>query len=95
MERVDNATVLGVFNQSQTLELIEKRLKYNRSDDKFEEQPLIPFTDDFVTYVHELTSGEPRLILVRCGHVIDAGIAEKVTKLDKKFAQKVLKERGY
>lgn len=95
IERVDNSTFLGVFNKEQTRELIEKRLKYNRSDDKFEEQPLIPFTEDFVIYVHEITGGEPRQILVRCGHVIDAGIAEKVTKLDKKFALKVLKERGY
>lgn len=95
LERVDNKTVLSTFTTSQTLELIEKRLKYNRIDGVIKDEPLIPFTDDFVKYVHEITNGEPRYILVRCGHVLDAGIAERVPKLDRKFAQRVLEERGY
>lgn len=95
MDRVDSKTFLGVFSKNETLELIQKRLTYNRSDGQFQAEPLIPFTKGFVKYVHEVTGGEPRAILVRCGHVLDAGISEKVSKIDEKFAKRVLDERGY
>lgn len=93
MDRIDSKTVLTVLSLAQTKELIQKRLRFNRADGEFEEKPLIPFTEDFVEYIHNLTNGEPRQILVRCGHVLDAGIAEKVKNLNKQFAKKVLEER--
>jgi len=95
MERIDEASTLSVFNKAQARELIEKRLKYNRIEEKFEVEPLIPFTENFVEYVQEITNGEPRDILEVCGHVLDAGIAERVPKLDRKFAESVLEARGY
>lgn len=95
IERVDATTTLGVFDRNQTEELIIKRLQYNRMKGKFEDQPLIPFTEDFVDYIYEQTDGEPRAIIVRCGQVLDAGLAERVPLLDKDFAQRVLEERGF
>lgn len=95
LERIEEPIILTTFNQQQTEDLIKKRLKYNRLKQKFEDQPLIPFTDNFVEYIYKLTNGEPRQILIRTSHVLDAGIAKKALTLDKNFAEKVLKERGF
>ena len=94
LERIEKPIVLSTFNENQTEKLIEKRLTFNRLEGKFENEPLIPFTSDFVKYIHSITNGEPRYILIRTSHVLDAGIAEKVVKLDKIFAERVLAERG-
>lgn len=93
LDRVDATTTLGVFDKKQTRELIVKRLKYNRIEGRFENQPLIPFTEDFVDYIYRHTNGEPRAVLVRCGHALDAGISERIGLLTKEFAQRVLEER--
>ncbi|MFZ1520334.1 MAG: BREX system ATP-binding domain-containing protein [Ignavibacteriaceae bacterium] len=90
LERIEVPIVLTSFSLEQTEELIEKILKYNRIEGKFEDEPLIPFTEDFVSYIYEITNGEPRRILVRTGLVLDEGVAEKAQKLDRKFAEKVL-----
>jgi len=93
-ERIGSKITLGTFNKGQTRELIEKRLKFNR-EGKFEDKPLIPFTKDFVDYIYEQTGGVPRMITVRCGQVLDAGIAERIPLLDSKFAKRILEERGF
>ena len=95
LERVDAKTTLSVFDKNQTRELIIRRLKYNRVTGKFEEKSLIPFTEDFVDYIYELTRGEPRAITVRCGQVLEAGLVERVDLLNKNFAQTILEERGF
>jgi len=95
LDRIDPPTVLRAFNKVQTRELIIKRLKYNRIAGKFEDKPLIPFTEDFVDFIYEKTRGEPRAIITRCGHVLDAGLAKRVPLLTREFAQEVLKERGF
>jgi Cdc6-like AAA superfamily ATPase len=95
LERVEEPIVLSTFSQKQTAELIEKRLKFNRVDGRFEDQPLIPFTEDFVEYIYKLTNGEPRQILIRTSHVLDIGIEKKAPTLDKEFAKMALKERGF
>ena len=95
LDRVDTETILGVFNKKQTWKLIEKRLRYDRIGKKYENKPLIPFTDDFVDFMHEKTGGMPRAIIERCDHVLDVGMAERVSLLNKEFAQKALGKRGY
>ena len=95
LDRVDAKTILGVFDKEQTRKLIESRLRYNRIKGKYEDKPLIPFTDDFVEFIHEETGGLPRKIIVRCGHVLDVGLAERISLLDKEFARKALEERGF
>jgi hypothetical protein len=93
--RVDAEIELGPFNEAQTRELIEKRLRYNRVEGRFEDQPLIPFTESFVSFIHEETRGVLEKIIVRCDHVLDAGLGERVPVLDKEFARRVLEERGF
>lgn len=94
LERIEPPIVLTIFTPEQTEILIEKRLAYNRIEGKFQDQPLIPFTEDFVKYIFEITNGEPRKILVLTSHVLDEGLIHKAQKLDKSFAEKVLIEKG-
>ncbi|MHC1572445.1 MAG: BREX system ATP-binding domain-containing protein [Methanosarcinales archaeon] len=93
--RVDLETTLLNFDRKNTEELIEKVLRYNRITEKFEEDPLIPFTKDFVGYIYKITEGLPSAIKVRCAHVLDAGLADRVPLLTEEYAQKVLEERGF
>lgn len=95
LDRIDATTTLGRFDENQTRELIIMRLKYNRITGEFEETPLKPFTEDFVEYIYELTRGEPRPTIVRCGQVLDAGLDERVPLLNKEFAKSTLEERGF
>lgn len=96
LERIrPDITILDDFDFDKAKELIEFRLKYNRVKKKFEDDPLIPFTNDFVTYILEVTRGVPRFILVSSGHVLDDGISKKIPLITAKFAKKVLEERGF
>lgn len=95
LDRVDAETLLTAFDKHQTRELIEKRLRFNRVNGRYEDKPLIPFTKDFVSFLYDKTNGEPRAIIVRCGQILDAGLEKGVVLLDKKFAQEALKERGW
>jgi len=94
LDRADAETLLTPFNKRQTMELIKKRLRFNRIKGKYETQPLIPFTEDFVDFIYGITNGEPRAIIVICGQVLDAGLEKGVPILNKEFAQKALEERG-
>jgi hypothetical protein len=93
MDRVDETIYLGAFDRELTEQLVEKRLKFNRIKGRFEEEPLIPFTEDFVDYVFEKTNGELRGIITICGQVLDAGLEKGVSKLNAEFAKKVSEER--
>jgi len=95
LDRVDSRTVLGAFDKAQTRQLIEKRLSYSRAEGRYLDEPLIPFTEDFVAFIFEETQGEPRHVIVRCGHVLDAGLEKRIARLDKEFAQQVLQERAF
>ncbi|OYD15604.1 hypothetical protein CH333_05365 [candidate division WOR-3 bacterium JGI_Cruoil_03_44_89] len=95
IRRIDGETVLGRFDKEQSRKLIIVRLRYNRKKGKFEDNPLIPFTEDFVDYIHGVTEGEPSKIVVRCGHVLDKGLAERVPLLTREFAERVLEERTF
>jgi len=87
--------LLGPFDEEQAKELIEKRLRYNRISGEFENQPLIPFDEDFVKFIHAEAGGALEKIIVRCDHVLDAGLAERIPILGKEFAERVLSERGF
>lgn len=93
--RVDDMRTLGPFSKKQTKKLIEKRLSYNRIKGISMEKPLIPFTEDFVDFIWNETKGALAKIILRCDHVLDAGIAERVPILDREFAIRVLEERGF
>ena len=95
MRRVDVKTTLRNFNREETKELIEKVLRYNRVNEEFDKNLLIPFTEDFVDYIYDQTAGLPSAIKVRCAQVLDAGLADRVPSLTEKYAQKILEERRF
>jgi len=92
--RVDAITPLGVFDRRYAIDLISKRLQFNRDGD-YHDEPLIPFSEDFVDYILEKTGGEPRDIIKYCGEILDAGLAQRVPKLTRKFAQKILDKKEF
>jgi len=92
LDRVTTTTLHALEKQPTRL-LIEKRLHYNRKSGVFESEPLIPFDETFVNYVWELSGGSPRKIIWICSQVLDAGIEYRVPFLDRKTAERLLKER--
>lgn len=94
-QRITSIIRLKELNKKDTKELIEKRLSYNRIAGKYENSPLIPYTEDFVNYIFKLTSGTPRFIFERCDHVLDSGLEKGVPRLTARFAAEVFKDRGY
>lgn len=94
LRRVDAETSLKPFDKNETKELVVKRLRFNRIKGKYQNRPLIPFKEDFVKFIYEITRGEPADIITKCAHVLDAGLEKGVSLLDKNFAKKALRERG-
>ena len=95
MMRVERKITLGPLSKKDTRKLIEKRLSLDRIKGRYEKDPLIPFTTDFVEYIYKLTGGRPRDIIDRCDIVLDEGLQRRVPRLTASFARKVFQERGY
>jgi hypothetical protein len=93
MDRIDAEITLGSFDRESTKSLVENRLRFDRIKGKFEDRPLIPFTEDFVDFIYKKTNGELRDIIYLCSQVLDVGLEKGVTQLDADFAQKALEER--
>lgn len=94
MDRKDNVITLEPLNKEETKELIELRLKQNRTTGTIEKRPLIPFSDDFVGYVFDLTKGKPRDIVRRCDIVLLEGLEQKISLITVAFAKKVYESHG-
>jgi hypothetical protein len=95
MRRVTDRVRLNPLNKKDSQALIEKRLRLNRIKERYEKDPLIPFTQDFVDYIFKLTGGRLADIIVRCDYVLDAGLERKVPRLNAEFAREVFKEKGF
>ncbi len=95
IERVNTPVFLEPLTFENSKLLIERRLKFNRVDDKIEDTPLIPFTESFVKFIHDETGGVPRAIIKRCDKILDAGIEKRVSEIDDKFAKEVIDDLGY
>lgn len=93
--RIAKKTILEPLNKDGSQALIERRLSFNRARDEIESEPLIPFTEDFVEFVHKESSGTPSVIIDICDLVMEAGLVERISKLDSKFADKILIEKGF
>jgi hypothetical protein len=94
LSRKNTIIELAPLNLSETEELIEKRLRWNRLANRMEGEPLIPYTKDYVKYVYQLTLGNPREIIERCDYTLQDGIEKKAAKLTRVFAKTVFEERG-
>ncbi|MCK4427801.1 MAG: DUF2791 family P-loop domain-containing protein [candidate division Zixibacteria bacterium] len=95
MRRVQSESTLKALSKEDTGGLIENRLRLNRITGRLERDPLIPFTKKFVRYVFRLTGGRPSDIIVRCDHVLDAGLEARVPRLTADFAKEVFEKRGF
>ena len=93
--RTSKPTVLVGLDEKNTESLIELRLRLNRVTNEIEENPLIPFDPDFVTFIHKSAQGVPAEIIDRCDHIMDIGVAKKVKRLNAEFARKALEESGF
>jgi len=85
---------LGPLSREETEKLIERRLSYNRAEKRFEKEPLIPYTKDFVDYIYQLTLGNPREIVERCDYTLEDGLELRIPKLTCAFARKVFESHG-
>lgn len=93
MRRINLEMKLAELDKEATKELIAKRLRYNRAKGKFEVDPLIPYTEDFVKFIHESTAGKPGDIIKKCGHILDLGLKYRIPELNEEFAKEALQER--
>jgi hypothetical protein len=53
---------------------------------------IIPFTDDYVDYVYELSQGLPRQIIEICGVVLTEAAQRKLKSIDASAARKILRD---
>ncbi len=92
-DRIDVQTNLGALTRDAAEELITKRLHFDRVKGRYTKQPLIPFEETFVAFIWEITKGNPRHIINRCSHVLDAGVEMGVSQLTRITAEKLLRDR--
>lgn len=93
LDRVDIETRLSPLTKEYTKELIIKRLLYSRIEGRYTDKPLIPFDETFIDFIWEITEGVPREVMVKCTHVLDAGIEKGVPYLDRETAEALLRDR--
>jgi hypothetical protein len=55
-------------------------------------EQLIPFTDDYVGYVYQLTQGLPRTIIEICATVVSEAARRRLKKIDRSAAREILKD---
>jgi len=92
-DRIDLQTNLGVLTKEDAKDLITKRLHYDRVEGRYANQPLIPFDQTFIDFIWEITKGNPRDIIDKCSHVLDAGIEMGISQLNRSTAEKLLRDR--
>jgi hypothetical protein len=81
---------LAPFNQNETRELIETRLKKARVPNAAVES-IYPFKPDFIPYLYEATNGAPYLILRDTALLLDRGLDEHEKHISRPFAEKVFR----
>ena len=94
LSRLHQRIELGPLSEKETEQLIKGRLHLNRVTKQPDKDPLIPYNEDFVVYVYELTLGNPREIVERCDYALDDGLEQRVPKLTRAFAEKVFESHG-
>ena len=93
MGRLGKTIELNPLNEAETRELIELRLRRNRTGE-YKDQPLIPYDENFVAYVFELSLGNPREIVKYCDYALEEGLREKAKLLNRDFAEQAFIAHG-
>ncbi|MBI2758000.1 MAG: hypothetical protein HYX49_04910 [Chloroflexi bacterium] len=94
MRRLEKSIELQPLNKKETTELIEKRLSKDRITGNYGSEPLIPYDATFVSYIYEISLGNPSEIVKFCDFALEDGLRDKVKILDDNFAKKVFTDRG-
>lgn len=94
LSRLEKEILLKPLDNKETNDLITLRLSLNRVQVRYEDDPLIPFTEGFVKYVFKLTRGLPREIVERCDYVLGDGLRDSVSLLTENYAKKVFESHG-
>ena len=82
---------LEPLNREETESLIELRMSIDPLRQKQQPQPpFIPYTEDFIDYIYEVTVGKPRDIVDYCGIVLAEGLRKGIARIDKEFARHIL-----
>jgi hypothetical protein len=70
-----------------TRKLIEARMKRRDRDVR---PSYIPFTEDFITYIYEMSKGRPNEIVMLCDVIFLEAHAQKLKEVDQKRAKEIL-----
>ena len=82
---------LEPLNRAETESLIELRMSVDPLRHKQQPQPpFIPYTEDFIDYIYEVTVGKPRDIVDYCGIVLSEGLRKGIVRINKEFARHIL-----
>ena len=83
---------LEPLTRQETEQLIELRMSVDPLRHKQQPQPpFIPYTEEFIDYIYQLTGGNPRKIVAYCGVVLYEGLRKGISRIDKDFAKLTLK----
>jgi len=86
-----NIIDLEPLNKPSTHKLIETRMQYR---DKKLIPVYIPFTEDFIDYIYQMSKGRPDEIVKLCDMIFLQAHVKKLMKVDQKSAKEILQELG-
>lgn len=92
-ERIQKGNIIEMpaeLDADEARQLIVSRMAEVRSGTAGED--IIPFTDDFVAYVYELTQGLPRQIIEICATVMSEAARRKLKKITRAEAANILRD---
>ena len=96
MERVSPRDIIRLqpFSLENTVELVTTRLAEARISTKEAIEPLFPFTERTVIYVHEVSFNKPRNVLQYCGILLEDALQQNLDTIDINDASKILQKYG-
>ena len=96
MERVSPKDIIRLqpFSLENTTELVATRLAETRPSTKEAVEPLFPFTERAVQYVHEVSFNKPRNVIQYCGILLEDALQQELDTIDIKDASEILQKYG-
>lgn len=91
--RVSSANIIDLepLSKAETKKLIEVRMK---RQDKSLQPPYIPFTDDFIAYVYQMSKGRPNEIVMLCDVIFLQAHALNLPEVNQHRAEEILQKLG-
>ena len=94
MERVSPRDTIDLvpFSGADTKELVKQRLAMFRTQET--ENPLDPFAEDAVEYVHSVSFNKPRNVIQYCGILLEDALIEGLERITGEDAARLLTKYG-